>query len=372
LVTSEFGRGVLLTPALELRLPLGISFFTFQALSYVIDVARRDVRVQRNLRDFALYLALFPQLIAGPIVRYRDVAEQIVARTESLQRFASGVRRFAIGMGKKVLVANTVGALAEDIFALPHAGVTPSVAWLGIFAYTIQIYFDFSGYSDMAIGLGRMFGFEICENFNFPYISKSVTEFWRRWHISLSTWFRDYLYIPMGGGRVAPLRVYANLVTVFVLCGLWHGASWNFLLFGCFHGLMLVIERLGLGVWLERRPAVVRHVYLMFCVAIGWTFFRCEDSALLGTWFAALFGLAEGTPQFVYPTLFLDPTRVLALSAGVLGSLPWVGALASRAARTQILGFAAPAADLALGLVLVLCAMELTAGTFNPFIYFRF
>ena len=376
LVTSELGRSVLLTPELELRLPLGISFFTFQALSYVIDVSRRDAPVQRSLTDFALYIALFPQLIAGPIVRYRDVAEQIVTRTESVARFASGVRRFIVGLGKKVLVANTTGALAAQIFDAPQGEVTMAVAWLGIFAYTLQIYFDFSGYSDMAIGLGRMFGFEFAENFNYPYISRSLTEFWRRWHISLSTWFRDYLYIPMGGSRVSPLRVYFNLVTVFVLCGLWHGASWNFLMFGCFHGALLVCERMGLGAWLERLPVAMRHVYLLFVVAVGWAFFRCEDSSLLLTWLRAMSGLAPGNPAFVYTALYLDPVRLLALTAGIIGSMPWT-AFVARRMRPKSDGThpsfgLAIAADLCLGVILILCALELTAGTFNPFIYFRF
>jgi len=376
LVSSEWGRNALLSSTQELRLPLGISFFTFQALSYVVDIARRDVAAQRSLRDFALYITFFPQLIAGPIVRYVDVAAQIMSRTESVPLFASGVRRFVVGLGKKVLIANTVGALATQVFSAPSEQVTAPVAWLAILAYTLQIYFDFSGYSDMAIGLGRMFGFRFIENFDYPYISRSVTEFWRRWHISLSTWFRDYLYIPMGGGRVSPLRVYFNLVTVFVLCGMWHGASWNYLLFGCFHGLMLVIERVGLAAQLERAPRVLRHAYVMFAVMIGWTFFSCEDFGLMRTWFAAMFGFADGRPELVYAALYLDPTRMLALIAGAIGALPWTRYVSDVLARSAAPGRVSPwpalAADLSLGLIVCLCALELTAGTFNPFIYFRF
>ena len=375
LITSEWGRNVLLTSTQHLRLPLGISFFTFQAMSYVIDVYRRDVRAQRSLTNFGLYISLFPQLIAGPIVRYRDVAQQIVSRTEDLSRFASGVRRFAVGLGKKVLIANTVGAIAAQIFATPHEQITPAVAWLCVFAYTLQIYFDFSGYSDMAIGLGRMFGFEFVENFNYPYVAKSLTEFWRRWHISLSTWFRDYLYIPLGGGRAGSARVYFNLATVFVLCGLWHGASLNYLLFGCFHGAVLILERAFLGARLERWPNVLRHLYLLFVVALGWVFFRCEDTAVLSAWFQAMFGFASGNSALVYPALYLDNARKLALAAGVIGSMPWVPYVAQRlsvgaAARPPKLALSLN--SLALAAVLILCALELSANTFNPFIYFRF
>ncbi|MEO6709227.1 MAG: MBOAT family O-acyltransferase [Planctomycetota bacterium] len=374
-VTSDWGRSVLLTPTQHLRLPLGISFFTFQAMSYVIDVFRRDVGAQRSLTNFGLYISLFPQLIAGPIVRYRDVAEQIVRRSETVAKFASGVRRFAVGLGKKVLIANTVGAVAAQIFSTPHEQVTLSVAWLGVFAYTLQIYFDFSGYSDMAIGLGRMFGFEFVENFNYPYISRSLTEFWRRWHISLSTWFRDYLYIPMGGGRVGRARVYFNLVVVFALCGLWHGASLNYLLFGCFHGAVLVLERAWLAARLARWPIVLRHVYLMFVVALGWVFFRCEDTAVMAAWFAAMFGFAKGVPELAYPALYLDNARLLALAAGVIGSLPWVPFALSRLSHAwheRPAKWALALNALALAGVLILCALELSASTFNPFIYFRF
>ncbi|MEO8506426.1 MAG: MBOAT family protein, partial [Betaproteobacteria bacterium] len=278
-------------------LPLGISFFTFHAISYVVDVYKRNAHAERNLPRFALYILLFPQLIAGPIIRWRDIAAQLPDREQRMADFTYGVRRFVLGLGKKVLIANTLGRVADQIFALPTTELTTPLAWLGLACYTLQIYFDFSGYSDMAIGLGRMFGFEFVENFNYPYISRSLTEFWRRWHISLSTWFRDYLYIPMGGGRVGRSRVYFNLVVVFALCGLWHGASLNYLLFGCFHGAVLVLERAWLGARLARWPSVLRHVYLMFVVALGWVFFRCEDTAVMTAWFAAMSGFAKGVPE---------------------------------------------------------------------------
>src|SRR3984885_2963708 len=223
-------------------LPLGISFFTFHALSYVIDVYRKQAKAQRNPVNLALYISLFPQLVAGPIIRYHDVCDQLIARTVNVDKFAEGVRRFVTGLGKKMLIANMVAGPADKIFALSATQITPELAWLGALCYTLQIYFDFSGYSDMAIGLGLMFGFRFLENFNFPYVSRSITEFWRRWHISLSTWFRDYLYIPLGGNRVPPWRVYTNLVIVFFLCGLWHGASLNFIIWGLLHGLFLALE----------------------------------------------------------------------------------------------------------------------------------
>ena len=229
----------------EIPLPIGICFFTFQAMSYVIDVYRKETDVQFNPINCALYVSLFPQLIAGPIVRYHDVAQQIVSRTVARSQFSSGIQRFIFGLAKKTMLANPLGEVADKIFAVPVHEVTTSMAWLGIICYTLQVYFDFSGYSDMAIGLGRLFGFEFLENFNYPYIAESMRDFWRRWHISLSTWFRDYLYIPLGGNRGSSLRTYLNLWTVFLLCGLWHGASWNFIIWGALHGASLVIERIG-------------------------------------------------------------------------------------------------------------------------------
>src|SRR5438067_3043916 len=243
-------------------LPLGISFFTFHAISYVVDVYKRNADAQRSIPTFALYILLFPQLIAGPIIRFRDIAAQLAAHDVRLADFAYGVRRFIFGLGKKVLIANTLGATADRIFDLPATELTMPLAWLGLICYTLQIYFDFSGYSDMAIGLMRMFGFRILENFNYPYISRSVREFWRRWHISLSNWFRDYLYIPLGGNQRGARRGYANLVIVFLLCGLWHGASWPFVVWGTWHGLFLVAERAGFDAWLAR-IGPLRHVYAL-------------------------------------------------------------------------------------------------------------
>jgi len=271
--------GVGLSPIkiIGISLPIGISFFTFQAISYIVDIYRNEARVQKNIANIGLYISLFPQLIAGPIVRYHDIAEQLVSRRLHIRKFASGVERFIIGLAKKVLIANTVAAAADEIFAMSPDSLTFPLAWLGIICYTFQIYFDFAGYSDMAIGLGRMFGFEILENFNFPYISKSIREFWRRWHISLSNWFRDYLYIPLGGNRVSSSKVYLNLFLVFVLTGFWHGASWSFIVWGLIHGVFMILERIGFEKFLTKIWTPFRHLYVLLVVIVAWVFFRVEN-----------------------------------------------------------------------------------------------
>jgi alginate O-acetyltransferase complex protein AlgI len=382
---------ILLTPANGIRLPIGISFFTFQAFSYVLDVYRNDADVQKSPFDFGLYVSLFPQLIAGPIVRYKDVAEQIVERSVTRAGFAYGVRRFVIGLGKKMLVANIVARAVDGwgngipgIFTIPTAELTPSVAWLGVLCYTLQIYFDFSAYSDMAIGLGHMFGFTFLENFDYPYVARSITEFWRRWHISLSTWFRDYLYVPLGGNRKGPAKTYRNLLIVFFLCGLWHGASFNFVVWGLFHGAFLVAERIGLGKALERGPAALRHAYVLLVVMVGWVFFRAPDlSYALGYLHAmfaprALLGGAVGLPAVHHVDLYLDPLLSTVLVAGVIGSVPWLPKLVrwhhereERAPSRVGLGLEI-AALAGIALVFFASALELSAGTYNPFIYFRF
>ena len=263
-------------PEVNIALPIGISFYTFQAVSYLIDVYWDDCEASHNFVNFACYISLFPQLIAGPIVRYRDVNEQLVSRHETPTLFNSGVRLFMVGMAKKVLLANQFGMLWESVSADPVAAGAIG-AWVGACAYTLQIYFDFAGYSDMARGLGRMLGFEFCINFNYPYISKSVTEFWRRWHISLSTWFRDYVYIPLGGNRCGKIRQCVNILVVWALTGFWHGAGWNFLFWGFYYGILLLIEKLVLGKYIRRLPAPVQHLYTMVIVVIGWVFFASPD-----------------------------------------------------------------------------------------------
>jgi len=362
-------------PLAPIALPIGISFFTFQAFSYVIDVERRDGPVQKNPLDVALFVSLFPQLIAGPIVRYRDVAAQIVERTIAREGFTRGVERFLIGLGKKMLIANTVAVPADAIFAIPADQLTAGVAWLGVVCYALQIYYDFSGYSDMAIGLGLMLGFHFLENFNYPYISRSMTEFWRRWHISLSTWFRDYLYIPLGGNQRAPARTYFNLVVTFFLCGLWHGAAWTFVVWGLYHGLFLVIERLGAGRWLERWPAPARHGYALAVVLVGWVFFRSATLADAMRFLAAMAGLGSGSGIEYHPALYLNAELILILAAGIVGSTPLLPALARLRERIQAagLGLAVEAVRvLGLGAILWGSAMLMAAGTYNPFIYFRF
>ena len=362
-------------PVPAIALPIGISFFTFHALSYVIDVYRGDARALHNPFDMGLYISLFSQLIAGPIIRYHDIAGQLREREVGRELFARGVQRFIVGLGKKVLIANTVAVSADLIFSIPGDQLTMGLAWLGVLCYTLQIYFDFSGYSDMAIGLGLMFGFRFLENFNYPYISQSVTEFWRRWHISLSNWFRDYLYIPLGGNRVAPRRVYMNLLIVFFLCGLWHGASWTFVVWGLFHGAFLVLERMGFKRWLQARPAPFRHAYLLLVVMVSWVFFRADSLPAAWHFLAAMAGLSTASGLEHPIALYADSQIVLAIAVGIIGSAPVVPAL-----RRWLERFAGRGAVMAssigqvamLACLLMASILPLAAGTYNPFIYFRF
>ena len=361
--------------ATAIPLPLGVSFFTFHAISYVVDVYKRTAAVQRGLREFALYILLFPQLIAGPIIRYRDIAAQLVSREANASEFAYGVRRFVLGLGKKLLVANTLGATADAIFALPTDRLTAPVAWLGLACYTLQIYFDFSGYSDMAIGLMRMFGFRILENFNYPYVAQSVREFWRRWHISLSNWFRDYVYVPLGGNRAGPRRAYANLIVVFLLCGLWHGASWPFVLWGAWHGLFLIAERGGLARALARHR-ILAHAYTLAAVMGGWVLFRCDTLGRAAGYYRALAGLSPADPAWHPLGEFVNGLVVATLAAGIIFSMPLAPRIAAwreramRSARLQALALGGDGAWV--GTVFVAASAMLAAGTYNPFIYFRF
>lgn len=369
-------------PQPGLLLPLGISFFTFHKISYKIDVYRGTAVVRRKPLDLMLYILLFPQLIAGPIIRYHDIADQLIKRHVDWSVFAEGVRRFVIGLGKKMIIANTVALPADTIFALPANELTPGLAWLGVVCYTFQIYFDFSGYSDMAIGLGKMFGFHFLENFHYPYIATSITEFWRRWHISLSRWFRDYLYIPLGGNRGSAFRTYFNLITVFFLCGLWHGASWNFIVWGLFHGVFLVLERLGLSRWLERMPNVLAHVYTLLAVMVGWVFFRADTLRQAAAFLRAMVGMATGSGIQYHTGLYLNTELMLALFIGVLGSIPlapawshWVtrtGGSAATHAATSLPIISNTAELLFLIAVFLYSTMLIAASSYSPFIYFRF
>ncbi len=356
-------------------LPIGISFFTFHALSYVIDVYRGDAPAQRNPFDMALYISLFSQLIAGPIIRYHDIAPQLRDRVITRTMFARGIERFIVGLGKKVLIANTLAVPADLIFSLPPDQLTTGVAWFGLACYTLQIYFDFSGYSDMAIGLGLMFGFRFLENFNYPYISQSVTEFWRRWHISLSTWFRDYLYIPLGGNRVPPWRVYFNLITVFFLCGLWHGASMNFVIWGLYFGAFLVLERLGLSASLTSWWAPLRHTYLMLVVMVSWVFFRATTLPDAWSFLLALLGYSKASGLEQPLAIFVDSERLLAMAIGIIGSTPILAVVKRwcESSSSTVLTVGTSAVEItALMSILMVSIMLLAAGTYNPFIYFRF
>ncbi len=364
---------------MQITLPLGISFYTFQSLSYTIDVYRGDTKASRNLLDFATFVTLFPQLVAGPIVRYRDIALQLQERSVSRSDFAEGVSRFVLGLGKKVLVANTVAIAADDIFAVSEAHMTPGLAWLGVLCYTLQIYFDFSAYSDMAIGLGRMFGFRLLENFNYPYIASSVQDFWRRWHMSLSTWFRDYLYIPLGGNRGSSGRTYFNLFAVFFLCGLWHGASWSFVAWGMLHGAFLVIERLGVGALLARLPKLVGHAYTLLVVMVGWVLFRAETFSEAAVFLRAMAGSAQGDGSLFYVGLYVNRELAWTLGLAMLFCTPVLPALVakyreltSEEGSTFILLGGQFVRLSVMSLILFACAMSLAAGTHNPFIYFRF
>ena len=375
----SLGMGALPPP--RIPLPIGISFFTFHALSYVIDVYRRKWPAARDPREVALYIFFFPQLVAGPILRWSAIAPQLARRVVSRDQFAEGIRRFVGGLAKKMIIANAVAIPADQIFGLGSGELSTPVAWFGIVCYSLQIYFDFSGYSDMAVGLGKMFGFQFLENFNFPYLAQSIRDFWRRWHISLSTWFRDYLYIPLGGNRVSEGRSYVNLLLVFFLCGLWHGASWTFVVWGLFHGAFLVLERTRFGGVLDALPRPLRHLYAVFVFMMGWVLFRADTFAGAERYFAALFGLGEGTT--VQPLgRYATRQALAAVVVGILFSGPlwnWLkgqgSILASRwpGRAEQALRGAGAIVEIVLvvAALLVSCAW-LAGGTYNPFIYFRF
>lgn len=362
-VNSIFNTEFSYTP---LALPVGISFYTFQALSYIFDVYRNNVKVQTSLIKFALYLSLFPQLIAGPIVKYKDIDQQLDERVISLEKFGEGSRRFILGLGKKVILANNFGALHSAVLALGDNQTAVVTYWIGILAYTLQIYFDFSGYSDMAIGLGKMFGFTFMENFNYPYISKTITEFWRRWHISLSTWFREYVYIPLGGNRVKVYRHILNLLIVWALTGLWHGASWNFVAWGLYYGVLLIAEKYFLGNYLEKAPVAVRHIYTMLIVMVGWVFFSCESLTAALDYLKVLF-FAGGAPIANRYTLYLLRTNLISLAIGCFAATPEpIKQFNKLCKKSGIVGIA-----LLFGLFLFATAY-LIFGSYNPFLYFRF
>lgn len=353
-------------PELQISLPIGISFYTFQTMSYVIDVYRDDAPVSKNFINFGTYVALFPQLIAGPIVRYRDVAEQLVNRRETLEMFTRGVKLFMVGLAKKVIIANTMGTLTTNIFATTDEnGVVGT--WVGMIAYTFQIYFDFSGYSDMACGLGNMMGFEFLKNFNYPYIAKSITDFWRRWHISLSTWFKEYLYIPLGGNRKGVKRQILNLLIVWGLTGLWHGAAYNFVLWGLYYGLLLILEKFVLKKFLDRLPSFVQHIYTLFIIIIGWGLFYFTDVGQLGEFMVDLFNFGNGICGDQAFNLIMSNLPMLIIAA--VASTPLATMLYTRFEHTRFMWI--PETLYCMGILAVSTA-SLVNQSYNPFLYFRF
>ena len=353
-----------------LPLPIGISFYTFQILSYIIDVYRGNVKVQTNLPNFALYVTMFPQLIAGPIVQYADVDEQLASRETSRTKFGEGSMYFIRGLAKKVLLANTSGMIFTEVSGLAKGNIAVMTAWLGAFAYMFQIYFDFSGYSDMAIGLGKMFGFEFNMNFNYPYVAKSITEFWRRWHISLSSWFRDYVYIPLGGNRVSKIKHIRNLLIVWFLTGLWHGAAWNFVAWGLYYGVLLIIEKYLLSPVLDRLPDVVRHIYSIVLVVIGWVLFFSSSFGQAADYIRVMFG--AGAHGFAdRESMYLLTSNLILWLILIFGSTPLVHfryehMLRSKKWNTTIINSVVYAA------LFIVCIAYLVTETYNPFLYFRF
>ncbi|MBO5448532.1 MAG: MBOAT family protein [Ruminococcus sp.] len=356
---------------LGLVLPIGISFYSFQTLSYVIDVYRGEVKSQKNFLALGTYVALFPQLIAGPIVRYKDIAEQLSSRRETLDNFSAGVKRFCVGLGKKVILANSIGALFETISNTPQDELSVAASWLGIIAYTFQIYFDFSGYSDMAIGLGKMFGFEFLENFNYPYISDSITDFWRRWHISLSSWFRDYVYIPLGGNRKGKLRQCVNIMIVWFLTGFWHGANWNFMVWGIYFGIILLCEKLFLLKILGRTPGIIQHLYALLLIVTGWGIFAYEDTSALLQNFKNMFGMG-GLPLINSQTVFWLSQNAVLIVILVIASTPLIKRIGDQLAINSPGFYSCVCIPVISVALLIVCSAYLAGNAFNPFLYFRF
>ncbi len=353
-------------PMIEVSLPIGISFYTFQTMSYVIDVYRDDAPVSKSLINFGTYVALFPQLIAGPIVRYRDVSEQIQHRTETLEQFNKGVKLFLVGLAKKVIIADQMGAMWNSMLATTSPnGIIGN--WVGITGYTLQIYFDFSGYSDMACGLGNMLGFEFLKNFNYPYISKSITEFWRRWHISLSTWFREYVYIPLGGNRKGVPRQIINLLIVWFCTGLWHGAAYNFIMWGMYYGIILIIEKFVLKKLLDKLPSVIQHLYAIVIFMLGWVIFYFEDIGEMGSFIVSLFTLGNGiiSEQALTITLHNLPLII----AGIIASTPLGATLYKKVKDKNYIWVLESIYCLA---VMIIVVAAMINQSYSPFLYFRF
>lgn len=357
-------------------LPIGISFFSFHVISYIVDIYRNDSAPQKNPLNLALYISFFPQLIAGPIIRYKSIAEQIQARTVRMEDFHQGIKRFVIGLSKKVLIANPLGQTADNIFSLSGGDLSSGLAWLGIVCYSFQLYYDFSGYSDMAIGLARMFGIHFPENFNYPYISHSIQEFWRRWHISLSAWFRDYVYIPLGGSRTTRLKTYRNLGIVFLITGIWHGASWNFVIWGAWHGCFLIAERTVIGDILRKVWTPVRFLYAALVVLVGWVFFRSDTLSQALHYLGSMWIPWRQGPGLYGVAYFANPQIVILLGIAVIGATPLPKRIAERMAgyleaKPLQMGYEW-VTFLYILAILLFSIMSLASSTYNPFIYFRF
>lgn len=353
------------------HLPIGISFFTFMALAYLIDVYRKSFAPATKVLNFGLYLSMFPHLIAGPIVRYNEISKELDSRTSGIDDWVEGITRFVIGLGKKVLISNTLGSVVSRVMAIPGGELTIGISWLGALCYTFQIYYDFSGYSDMAIGLARFFGFHFPENFKYPYSSQSIGEFWRRWHTTLSFWFRDYLYIPMGGsrhGRVVTLR---NLFTVFALCGIWHGASWNFVIWGLYHGIFVTLERTAFKRFLESLWRPLRVAYVFLVVTVGWVFFQIDDLSRIFTHLSTMAGFTKNLSSPYSIRMYLNSEIILVLFLACLGSFPVLPYVKSRIETISEFASGALEKSYACG-VFFLSILYLAGTTFNPFIYFRF
>ena len=353
-------------------LPIGISFFTFQIMTYVIDLYREEIKVQKKFINLGLYIMLFPQLIAGPIVRYIDIEKEINNRKVDIDLIDEGIKRFILGLGKKIFIANIMGTWADTVFNMSLEKINTPLAWLGIFGYTMQIFFDFSAYSDMAIGLGKIFGFHFLENFNYPYISRNIQEFWRRWHISLSQWFKDYLYIPLGGNRKGKIRTYINLLIVFFLTGLWHGSSWNFIFWGIFHGVFLIIERLGLKKVLEKTPKILQHLYTMIIVIIGWVFFRADNFIFALKYLKILF-----IPNFIHMESFLvelENLKLFIAVCAIIFSTPIVPKLKNILLNNIFKNkfYYEIFRNFIYIIFFLLSVIFLAGSNFNPFIYFHF
>ncbi len=363
-------------------LPLGISFYTFQAVSYIVDLYRKEAEVQRNFFKLALYISFFPQLIAGPIVRYQNIAEQLTKRKNHRANLTYGVRRFVMGLSKKVLLANQFGLVADKAFAVGITDLNSSTAWVGVLAYTMQIYFDFSGYSDMAIGLGRMFGFRLPENFNFPYISRSIREFWQRWHITLGIWFKNYLYFPLGGSKKRPNRTIINLLIVFFATSIWHGASWNFVIWGMTHGFFMMLERLGLGKIMDRMWRPVQHFYALLIISVTRVFFRAESFDYAWAFFKKLFVFDFSRLHVDVGPLVNNGTFIFITVIGILSATPFWINLGNRLKKLETgnyprsrftgINLGEIGGALLVIIALFLCTMLLVSDSYNPFIYFRF